>query len=167
MITKDGLDAVDLTEQRDVVGSAKKEDKQAKEQAEKLDLHNQAGTLARDRHDEAQDGASSENIHDAVISKYRGRGVFITSCILALVAAAVLLIDRSSLSKWWIVLVVASAAFLVFVQSKNISHSYVAEAQRIIQKEVSFSLRCALQTLGEGPPPLLTRALLTPSKYGC
>lgn len=79
-----------------------------------------------------------ENIHDAVVGKYRGQGVFYTACNLAFVATAVLLIARSSVSNAWIVLVVAVAALLVYLQSKNISNSYIEEAQRLMRQEVGI-----------------------------
>lgn len=154
MNSSDGVNAADLTEQRGVVRASKKaKDEERKQTAGNLQGYTYAGSHPRNRHDESQEPSSDENVHDAVISKYRGRGVFITSCILVLVAAGVLLIDRSRLSGWWIALVVAAAAFFVFIQSKNISHSYIAEAQRIMQKEVSDCER--------GSP--LTRALLIPA----
>lgn len=81
--------------------------------------------------------ASQENMHQAVIGKYRERGVFFSTCNLMGVALAALFIGRSRLSNLWIILVVAISSFFVFLQSKNISNSYIEEAQRLMRQEVS------------------------------
>ena len=134
---KDEVDAAAVLEQ-DAVVDGMVEDKAARRNGEARD-DALDGTAAGDldgQHGGVNSKTSSQNIHDAVISKYRERGVFFTSCSLVFVAGAVLLIDRSRFSNFWIVLVLAIAAFFVFVQSKNISHSYIAEAQRLMHQEV-------------------------------
>ena len=134
MNANDGLDGAAIPEQRGVVVM---DNVVQGKKASNVDLDGMTDRAAGQQ--DVRRNASTQNIHDAVLSKYRGRGVFLTTCILILLAGTVMLIDRSRFSNWWIMAAVALAAFIVFIQSKNISHSYIAEAQRVMQKEV-----CAL-----------------------
>ena len=131
MNANDGLDGAAIPEQRGVVVM---DNVVQGKKASNVDLDGMTDRAAGQQ--DVRRNASTQNIHDAVLSKYRGRGVFLTTCILILLAGTVMLIDRSRFSNWWIMAAVALAAFIVFIQSKNISHSYIAEAQRVMQKEV-------------------------------
>lgn len=131
MNANDGLDGAAIPEQRGVVVM---DNVVQGKKASNVDLDGMTDRAAGQQ--DVRRNASTQNIHDAVLSKYRGRGVFLTTCILVLLAGTVMLIDRSRFSNWWIMAAVALAAFIVFIQSKNISHSYIAEAQRVMQKEV-------------------------------
>lgn len=131
MNANDGLDGAAIPERRGVVVT---DDVVQGKKASNVDLDGMTDRAAGQQ--DVRRNASTQNIHDAVLSKYRGRGVFLTTCILILLAGTVMLIDRSRFSNWWIMAAVALAAFIVFIQSKNISHSYIAEAQRVMQKEV-------------------------------
>lgn len=131
MNANDGLDGAAIPEQRGVVVM---DNVVQGKKASNVDLDGMTDRAAGQQ--DVRRNASTQNIHDAVLSKYRGRGVFLTTCILVLLAGTVMLIDRSRFSNWWIMVAVVLAAFIVFIQSKNISHSYIAEAQRVMQKEV-------------------------------
>lgn len=141
MRTDDGLIGVAVAEQRGVMDDMVEGRKAG---LTNLDGNGQLGDVGAGRHNEQQK-AASQNMHDQVISKYRGRGVFLTTCVLVLLAVTVLLIDRSKkFSNLWILFAIAFAAFIVFLQSKNISQSYIAEAQSLMQKEVSYRASWAI-----------------------